>query len=125
MGAPECGGRDMPQAASTTPTGAQSGLGGSPLRAAGGQPYRRFRCPSTLGTSGTARPRPVSCSRFRRQIETLALRFGICETGGTDALRRSPPFNHRESPAEAGEPSYLGAVSRLSTFPDVAFRESD
>src|SRR3954447_21355190 len=96
MGAPECGGRDMPQAASTAPTGAQSGLGGSPLRAAGGQPYRDFAGPSKLGTPDRARPRPVSCSRFRRQIQTP----------------RGAWIWHLGPPAEAGEPFYLGTVSR-------------
>src|SRR4051812_19404259 len=53
-------------------------------------------CPRQAGTFDTARPRPVSCSRFRRQIQTP----------------RGAWIWHLGTPAQAGEPFYLGAVSR-------------
>src|SRR4051812_19404262 len=100
MGAPECGGRDMPQAASTTPTGAQSGLGGSPLRAAGGQPYRRRRAPGKRGPS--IRPdqdlSPAVDSEDKSKPRE-GLGFGIWEP------RRKP-----------GNPSTLGRFPALSSL---------
>src|SRR5947209_6480336 len=100
MGAPECGGRDMPQAASTTPTGAQSGLGGSPLRAAGGQPYRRFR-PQQAGD----------------------LRYGPTKTCLLQSIQKTNPnparglgFGIWEPRPKPGNPSTLGRFPALSSL---------
>src|SRR3954470_12947628 len=98
MGAPECGGRDMPQAASTAPTGAQSGLGGSPLRAAGGQLQR---CVSPASWDPDVKPdqdlSPAVDSEDKSKRRE-ALGFGI--------------WDPRPRP---GNPSTLGRLPALSS----------
>src|SRR6476620_10073824 len=97
MGAPECGGRDMPRPPVHLRLARYLAWVARPY-----EPLADSRCsmdtPSKLGNPGkrTARPRPVLCSRFRRQIQTP----------------RGAWIWHLGTPAGAGEPFYLGAASR-------------
>src|SRR6059058_2348012 len=98
MGAPECGGRDMPQAARKPPTGALSGLGGSPLRAAGGQPRRFVGDPGKLGTRDV-RPDQDLSPAVDSEDKSKRWRFDLASA---KPVERTPRAVHR--PSTIGNP---------------------
>src|ERR1700745_3874662 len=98
MGAPECGGQDMPQAASTAPTGALSGLVARPYEPLADSLDVRRGTPAHRGPR-TRRPdqdlSPAVDSEDKSKHRE-ALGFGIWdprpEPGNPSTLGRFPAF---------------------------------